>query len=193
MIHTVKGFSIVDEAELNVFLELPCFLHDSVNIDNWSLVPLPLWNPAWTSGNSRFTYCLHGSQPCLGEGACIIQWSYEPCCAKPPKMGRSWWEFWQNMVCRRKKWQHTLVFLPGKSHGQKSLVGYSPWGLKESDTTEWLSPHAPERMTWLGQSGNNTQLWMCLVVKLKSDAVKDNNYISLFNIFSLKKLKYIMV
>ena len=30
------------------------------------------------------------------------------------------------------------VFLPGKSHGQRSLAGYSPWGRKESDTTEWL-------------------------------------------------------
>ena len=30
----------------------------------------------------------------------------------------------------------TPVFLPGKSHGQRSLVGYSPWGCKESDTTE---------------------------------------------------------
>ena len=30
------------------------------------------------------------------------------------------------------------VFLPGKSHGQRSLVGYSPWGRKESDTTERL-------------------------------------------------------
>ena len=28
------------------------------------------------------------------------------------------------------------VFLPGKSHGQRSLVGYSPWGCKESDTIE---------------------------------------------------------
>ena len=33
----------------------------------------------------------------------------------------------------------TPVFLPGKSHGQRSLAGYSPWGHKESDTTEWLS------------------------------------------------------
>ena len=30
------------------------------------------------------------------------------------------------------------VFLPGKSHGRRSLAGYSPWGHKESDTTEWL-------------------------------------------------------
>ena len=37
----------------------------------------------------------------------------------------------------RKKWQPTPVFLPGKSHGW-SLVGYSPWGRKESDMTEWI-------------------------------------------------------
>ena len=32
----------------------------------------------------------------------------------------------------------TPVFLPGKSHGRRSVVGYSPWGRKESDTTERL-------------------------------------------------------
>ena len=37
------------------------------------------------------------------------------------------------------KLQPTPVFLPGKSHGQRSLVGYSPWGRKESDTTEQLN------------------------------------------------------
>ena len=37
---------------------------------------------------------------------------------------------------RRRKWQLTSVFLPGEFHGQKSLVGYSPWNHKESDTTE---------------------------------------------------------
>ena len=36
------------------------------------------------------------------------------------------------------EWQLTPVFLPGKSHGQRSLVGYSPCSLKESDVTEWL-------------------------------------------------------
>ena len=34
-----------------------------------------------------------------------------------------------------RKWQPTLVFLPGKFHGQRILTGYSPWGRKESDTT----------------------------------------------------------
>jgi len=36
----------------------------------------------------------------------------------------------------RRAWQPTLVFLPGESHGQKSLVGYSPWGRKELDRTK---------------------------------------------------------
>ena len=38
----------------------------------------------------------------------------------------------------RRKWQPTPVLLPGKFHGQRSLVGYSPWGRKESDKTEQL-------------------------------------------------------
>ena len=40
-----------------------------------------------------------------------------------------------------KKWQPTPVFLPGKSQGRKSLVGYSPWGHEESDRTERLPFH----------------------------------------------------
>ena len=38
----------------------------------------------------------------------------------------------------RRKWQPTPVSLPGESHGWRSLVGYSPWGYKESDMTERL-------------------------------------------------------
>ena len=39
----------------------------------------------------------------------------------------------------RRKWQPTPAFLPGESHGQRSLAGYSPWVRKESDTTERLT------------------------------------------------------
>ena len=38
-----------------------------------------------------------------------------------------------------KEWQPTPVFLPGEFYGQRSLVGYSPWGHKESDMAEWLT------------------------------------------------------
>src|SRR5574341_1495332 len=41
----------------------------------------------------------------------------------------------------RRKWQPTPVFLPGESHGWRSLVGCSPWGRTESDTTEATQQH----------------------------------------------------
>ena len=48
----------------------------------------------------------------------------------------------QSMALRRiRQWQPTLVLLPGKSHGQRSLVGCSPWRCEESDSTEWLHFH----------------------------------------------------
>ena len=40
---------------------------------------------------------------------------------------------------RSREWLPTPVFLPGELHGQRSLMGYSPWGLKKSDMTEWLT------------------------------------------------------
>ena len=42
---------------------------------------------------------------------------------------------WFGKIPWRRKWHPTLVFLPGESHGQRSLVGCSPWGHKEWDTT----------------------------------------------------------
>ena len=46
---------------------------------------------------------------------------------------------WAWKIPWRRAWQATPVFLPGESHGQRSLVGYSPWGCKESDMTEQLN------------------------------------------------------
>ena len=43
---------------------------------------------------------------------------------------------WVGKISWRRKRQPTPIFLPEKSHGQRSLEGYSPLGLKESDTTE---------------------------------------------------------
>ena len=57
VIHTVKGFGIVNKAEIDVFLELFCLLMIQRMLAIWSLVPLPFLKPAWTSGSSRFTYC----------------------------------------------------------------------------------------------------------------------------------------
>ena len=43
---------------------------------------------------------------------------------------------WVGKIPWTREWQPTPVFFPGESHGQRSLLGYSPWGHKESDTTE---------------------------------------------------------
>ena len=45
------------------------------------------------------------------------------------------------VIIQRRQWHPTPVLLPGKSHGRRSMVGCSPWGLKESDTTERLHFH----------------------------------------------------
>ena len=52
--------------------------------------------------------------------------------------GRPEFDPWVRKIPWRRKWQPTPVLLSGESHGGRSLVGYSPWGRKESETTEWL-------------------------------------------------------
>ena len=52
---------------------------------------------------------------------------------------RRGFDHWVRKISCRRAWQHTPVFLPRESRGQRSLVGYSPWGHKESDRTEGLS------------------------------------------------------
>ena len=51
---------------------------------------------------------------------------------------------WVRKIPWRRKWQPTLVFLPGELHGQSSLVGYSLWGCKESDMTRGQRPDQTE-------------------------------------------------
>ena len=63
----------------------------------------------------------------------------------------------------RRKWQPTLVFLPGESHGLRSLVGYSPQGSKELDRTERLHFHFHGMMI-LPFSSWCPALHMCLLL-----------------------------
>ena len=61
------------------------------------------------------------------------------CAQKPPaRLGLQCGRPGFGKIPWRRKWQPTPVLLPGKFHGQRSLVSYSPWGRKESDTTEQL-------------------------------------------------------
>jgi len=58
-----------------------------------------------------------------------------------PAMRETRLDSWVGKIPWRRKWQSTPALLPGKSHGQRSLIGYSPWGHKESDRTERLHFH----------------------------------------------------
>ena len=60
----------------------------------------------------------------------------------------------------RRKWHPTPVLLPGKSHGWRSLVSYSPWGRKESDMTEQLHFHFS--LTCIGEGNGNPLQCSCL-------------------------------
>ena len=57
-------------------------------------------------------------------------------------------------------WHPTPVLLPGKSHGQRNLVGCSPWGCKESDTTERLHFHFS--LSCIGEGNGNPLQCSCL-------------------------------
>ena len=59
-----------------------------------------------------------------------------------------------------RQWHPTPVLLPGKSHGWRSLVGCSPWGREESDTTEWLPFHFSLSCT--GEGNGNPLQCSCL-------------------------------
>ena len=61
---------------------------------------------------------------------------------------------------RRRQWHPTPVLLPGKSHGQRSLVGCSPWGHKESDMTEQL--HFQFSLSCIGEGNGNPLQCSCL-------------------------------
>ena len=60
----------------------------------------------------------------------------------------------------RRQWHPTPVLLPGKSHGRRGLVGCSPWGREESDTTERL--HFDFSLSYIGEGNGNPLQCSCL-------------------------------
>ena len=98
----------------------------------YSPLPFPFWSP-------QACLCLWIYFCCVGY---VNLWgfpgsSHTKESALPGQ--RPWFDPWVGTIPWRRKWQPTPVFLPGESLGQRSLAGYSPWGCKESDTTEQLT------------------------------------------------------
>ena len=85
-----------------------------------------------------------------------------PCRCRHCKKNR--FSLWAGKIPRSRKWQPIPIFLPEKFHGLRSLAGYSPWGHKESDTTEQLT-HTHTHWSWSswGASllGSGEKLWRC--------------------------------
>ena len=90
----------------------------------------------------------HGSIPGLGRSAgerirYLLQYSWAFLVAQLVKNSPAMWETWVQSLGwedpLEKEMKSTPVLLPGKSHGWRCLVGYSPWGLKELDMTERLN------------------------------------------------------
>ena len=80
----------------------------------------------------------------------------------PPATQETWVWSLSREDPQRRKWQPTAVFLPGESHGQRNVVGCSPWGCKESDITEQLSKHSSRQKRLLSPA---LQLYsLCLTV-----------------------------
>ena len=80
-----------------------------------------LTTPLWLSGSlGSFFVMLFHKKPA---------WQFR-------RLKRHRFNIWVRKFPWRRAWQPTLVFLPGEAHEQMSLMGYSPWGRKESDMTE---------------------------------------------------------
>ena len=93
--------------------------------DGW-MASLTQWTWVWVNPGSWWWTGRPGVLRFMGSQRVGHDWATEPNWTKLR------WSIW------RRKWQSTPVLLPGKSHGQGSLVGYSAWGHKESDTIERL-------------------------------------------------------
>ena len=111
------------------------------------------------------------------KNICILQILYlffkdllSACCKKnSPVEIQNWTPTWPRFISqirgpqvflRRRQWHPTLVLLPGKFHGLRSLVGCSPWGRKESDTTEQLHFHFS--LSYIGEGNGNPLQCSCL-------------------------------
>ena len=120
---------------------------------------------------SDFTFTFHFHA--LGEGnANLLQCS----CLENPRDRGAWWAAIygvaqsQTLLTRlssssrgrgwRRQWYPTPVLLPGKSHGRRSLVGCSPWGHEESDTTKQLYFHFS--LSCIGEGNGNPLQCFCL-------------------------------
>ena len=130
---------------------------DNRGWDGWMASPAQ-WTWVWVSSGSWGWTGKPGVLQALGSQRVGHSWvaelnwtcgtsGKEPTC-QCRRHKRHRFDPWVGKIPWRGAWQPTPVFLPGESHEQRSRLGYSPKGRKESDTTEWLSTGEMHRGLW---------------------------------------------
>ena len=122
-------------------------VHGILQVRYWCVLPCPPPGDLPNSGIEASSPALQANLPLSQQGSSV------------------WIEVPLNIVrhctlVQRRQWHPTPVLLPGKSHGQKSLVGCSPWGREEPDTTERLHVHFSLSCT--GEGNGNPLQCSCL-------------------------------
>ena len=115
------GWPAVSEAHISV--RSPSTATSSSERRALKTSPAETRTQLWSSGTNIVEWMISGLPWWLSGKESTCQWR------------RCGFDPWVRKIPWREKWQPTPVFLPGKSHGQRSLVGYSPWGHKELDMT----------------------------------------------------------
>ena len=97
-----------------------------------------IWKLCWCAPGERWHNRAHPQVNSSEEGIPVASLQREcpnPTCLESQIKNTAKKQIWGPLIQQdwRRKWQHTPVFLPGKFHGQRSLVGYSLWGCKELD------------------------------------------------------------
>ena len=113
--HTIKGFGVVNKAEVGAFLELSCFfLMIQRMLAIWSLVLLPFLNQVWTSGSSWLTYCWSLAWRILN--ITLLEWQllWQSFIDKP-QMGKTSQRIWSKIEVRLIPSHHFRIRLKGKA------------------------------------------------------------------------------
>ena len=128
VIHIVKGFGIVNKAEIDVFLELSCFFHVQWMLAIWSPVPLPFLKPAWTSGSSWFMYCWSLAWKILS--ITLLADRHKPP-KKKPRAFLKWNSFFSNSSYSGSQIQNLII------------ATRAPWAVPPHATQPLLALHGP--------------------------------------------------
>ena len=122
-----------------------------------------LWSQFWPSSKNRFQItCLVHARTQDGLSSLVITHLKHMWEKVSFLEGAQCWELLlkEVPVLQRRQWHPTPVLLPGKSHGQRSLVGCSPWGRWGLDTTE--RPHFHFPLSCIGEGNGNPLQCSCL-------------------------------